>query len=288
MSIKVSPIRVLPITVVLALAGCSTSSNTREYELHGQVLAVDPARQEITIKHGDIHGFMPGMTMPFKVRDRALIQGRVPGDLVKATLVLEETDAFLRTIEKTGSAPLTEPAPAPRVDVLGPGDTPPDVELVDESKLPRRLSAFRGQTVGVTFMYTRCPLPNFCPLMDRNFKTVQDRVLADPGLRGRVRLLSVTLDPEFDRPAVLAKRARSLGAVAGTWSFLTGERESVERFAGAFGVSIMRDDPAKQEVVHNLRTGVVRPDGTILTVISGNEWTPEQLVDELRKAVATK
>jgi protein SCO1/2 len=214
--------------------------------------------------------------------------GRAPGDLVKATLVVEDADAFLRTIEKTGTAPLAAPPIVPKAHVLMAGDAAPDEELVDESGQPRRLSDFRGGVTAVTFTYTRCPLPNFCPLMDRNFKEVQTRVLEAPDLRGQVRLVSVTVDPDFDRPPVLANRARALGASPSAWIFLTGRRDAVDKFAGAFGISIMRDDPAGQEVQHNLRTAVVGRDGTVLTIFNGNEWTPPQLLDELRKAVAAK
>jgi protein SCO1/2 len=256
--------------------------------LHGQVLAVDTARHEITIKHDDIPRFMPGMTMPFKVRDPSLLNGRAPGDVVKATLVVEDAEAFLRTLEKTGSAPLSAPAIAPRAHVLAPGEPAPETSLVDQSAQLRRLSDFRGAVTAVTFTYTRCPLPNFCPLMDRNFKEVQDRVLAAADLRGQVRLLSVTIDPDFDRPPVLASRARALGASSSTWTFLTGSRDAVDTFAGAFGVSVMRDDPAGQEVLHNLRTAVLGRDGRVVIIFTGNEWTPSQLIDELRRAVAAK
>lgn len=286
--VDVTAFRALLIALVLVCAGCARVSNAREYELHGQVLAVDPARQEITIKHDDIPRFMPGMTMPFRVRDRSLLEGRTPGDLVKATLVVEEKDAFLRAIEKTGSAPLSAPAILPRPRVLGPGDEAPDVELVDESGRSTRFSDFRGRTVAVTFTYTRCPLPNFCPLMNRHFKAIQDRLLQDPALRDQVRLVSVTVDPDYDRPPVLARHARSIGAVPSTWSFLTGRREAVDTFAGAFGVSMMRSDPAKEEVEHNLRTAIMDRDGRIVTILNGNEWAPAQLLDELRKAVAAK
>ncbi len=186
---------------LIALALAPACGRGREYELRGQILAVDTARSEITIKHDDIKGFMPGMTMPFKVRDAALLQGRAPGDLIRATLVVEDAQGYLKAIERTGHAPVAErPAMRPLVDVLEPGDEVPDVALLDETGATRRLSEWRGRTLAITFIYTRCPLPDFCPLMDRQFADVQQIVTDDESLRGRVHLLSISFDPAYDTP----------------------------------------------------------------------------------------
>jgi protein SCO1/2 len=258
----------------------------REYELRGVVVSVDRSKQEITIKHEDIPRFMPGMTMPFKVEDERLLEGRVPGDLVRATLVVENANAYLRSIERTGSAPVPSDPAASLPNVLPAGAIVPNAGFVDETGKKRQLSDWRGQAVGVTFIYTRCPLPNFCPLMDQHFRRVQDVVDGDREMRGRVHLLSVTFDPEFDRPPVLAARAAQLGADAGTWNFLTGDRTEIEKFAAHFGISIMREEGSPEDIVHNLRTAVIDPEGRLVTILRGNEWTPQQLVAELRKALA--
>jgi protein SCO1 len=267
----------------LALAACGSGSKAQEYELQGQVLLVDQARREITIKHGDIPRFMPGMTMAFKVKDDALLRGRMPGELVKATLVVEESDAHLRTIERTGMAPIPEGTPPPaRLDVLAPRSPVADATFVDETGAARRLSDWRGKAVAVTFMYTRCPIPNFCPLMDRYFASVQEQVRRDPALAPHVQLLSVTFDPQHDTPAVLARHAQTLGADATLWRFLTGDAAAIEQFASQFGVSIARE--ASPEIVHNLRTAVIDPQGRLSIVLNGSEWTPADLVAELRSA----
>src|SRR5215213_5023222 len=133
---------ILTLAVAAALSGCSQA---RRYELHGQILAVDAARQEITIKHEDIRGFMPGMTMPFKVRDPRLLQGRTAGDLVTATLVVEDSIGYLEAVERTGHAELREAPPSlPRIDLLSAGDVPPDVRLIDETGTSRSLRDWRG------------------------------------------------------------------------------------------------------------------------------------------------
>jgi protein SCO1/2 len=273
------------IVASLWLGGCARSS-AREYELKGQVLAVDATRHEITIRHEDIPRFMPGMTMAFKVRDVRLLDGRVPGDLVTATLVVEQSSAHLRTLQRTGFAPVLEPPPPTRVmDLLAPGEQVRDATFIDETSMPRRIADWRGQVLAVTFMYTRCPLPNFCPLMDRQFEVAQGQIRADAALKGRVHLLSVTFDPDHDSPAVLAKRAASLQVDPAIWHFLTGRRDEIEQFASQFGVSVIHKagDP---EIVHNLRTAIIDAGGRLRAVLSGNEWTPTDLMMELRNARA--
>jgi protein SCO1/2 len=275
------------IAIFLTIAAC-VRSDAREYELKGQVVAVDRGRQEITIRHEDIPRFMPGMTMPFKVREASLLAGREPGDVVKATLVVEGTDAHLRTLERVGRAPVPETGPphAPP-GLLAQGQPVADLALVDESGEPRRVSAWRGRVLAVTFVYTRCPLPDFCPLMDRHFKTIQERVHRDESLNGRVQLLSVTVDPEHDTPAVLAKHAESLKADPSTWRFLTGTPADVEKFGSQFGVTFLREGARDGEVVHNLRTAIIDPGGRLATVMNGSEWTPADVMEELRRALGS-
>jgi protein SCO1/2 len=266
----------------LLLVGCARG---QEHELQGQVLAVDRGRQEITIKHGDIRGFMPGMTMPFKVKDARLLEGRSRGDLVTATLVVNDNAAYITKVTPTGHAPLSEAEPAVRaLDLLEPGMPVPAVELIDESGTARSLKDWRGRVLAVTFTYTRCPLPDFCPRMDQNFAAVQRALLADPDLRARTILLSVSIDPAFDTPQVLAEHARRAGADPRVWHFLTGERDAIEAFASRFGVSVFREGADPAGLTHNLRTAIIRPDGTLATVLGGTDWTPAAFLDAARHA----
>lgn len=276
------------VIAVMLITGCSRPP-VREYELQGQILSIDPATRQVVIKHGDIPGFMPGMTMPFTVRDERLLDGRVPGDLVRATLVVGEEEAHLRTLERTGFAPLPAGempvAPAP---LLNPGDLVAGSPLVDERGTRHTLEEWRGSVLAVTFIYTRCPVPDFCPLMDRHFKAVQEEIKRDKALQRGARLLSVSFDPEYDTPAVLAKHARALGADPAVWTFLTGDREDVRRFGAQFGMSILPGgkESAGAEIVHNLRTAVIDGEGRLVTIFKGNEWTPAELTAALRGARA--
>ena len=270
---------------LLLLSGCS---NAKEYPLVGQVLAVDTNQHVITVKHQDVVGFMPGMTMPFKVKDAKELDGRKPGDLISATLIVEDSLGYLADIKKTGEAPLPAGEPLPRLAMIEPGTEVPDTTLIDQEGRTKRVSEFRGKTIAVTFVYTRCPLPDFCPRMDRNFKAAQDLLRSDATLASRVHLLSVSFDPDYDTPQIMAAHARRVGADPALWSYLTGERKSVDLLAGAFGVSIMREDQPMQEIMHNLRTAVIDANGRLVTVLNGRDWTPEDLLSALRAADAKR
>lgn len=270
---------------VLTLAACApAAAPAREYELTGQVLAVRAESNEVLIRHGDIKDFMPGMTMPFRVRDQALLAGVAQGDLVTATLVVGDEASYLSAITRTGSAPLPEDAtgfPAGAgVHILEPGDEVPDTALTDHEGDEVRLPDWRGQAVAVTFTFTRCPLPEFCPLMDKRFAEIQQGVAADPALAGRVRLLSVSFDPDFDTPEVLKAHAGRLGADPSVWRFATAPAEIVDRFAAEFGVNVIR--VAEGDITHSLRTAVIGPDGRMVSVYSGNLWTADDVLNDLR------
>jgi protein SCO1/2 len=277
--------------VVLLLAGCANDRPTpeRRYQLQGQILAVRPETGEVLIRHGDIKGFMPGMTMPFAVKDRSLVADKAAGDLVTATLVVAGDTAWLAAITRTGSAPLPADIESPRippaagVTVLQPGSPAPDTALVDQDGRPLTLSAWRGSAVALTFIYTRCPLPQYCPLLDRRFAEVQRLAQADHGLRGRVRLLSVSFDPATDTPAVLRAHAARVGADPALWTFAMAPEDTVDRLAATFGINVIREKDAT--ITHNLRTAVIDARGRVARILDNNEWSAAELVEALRQAL---
>jgi protein SCO1/2 len=276
--------------IVLAaviVASCSRGPQPKEYEVRGQVLGVKPEAQEVLLKHEDIKGFMPGMTMPFKVRDAKLLNGIQPGDLVTATLVVADSDAHLSAISKTGHAQLEAPpaSASSGFELLKDGETVPDQLLIDQDGKPRPMSSFRGHRVALTFTYTRCPMPNFCPLMDRNFQALQREIKKTPALAD-VRLVTVSFDPEFDTPPVLKAHANRLEADPLIWSFVTGDRDEVERFAARFGIAIDRAEQNPIDITHNLRTAVIDPDGRLVNVHTGNDWAPADVLADLKKTPA--
>jgi protein SCO1/2 len=281
--------RVLLAALVLLLAGCGrTPAAPRVYELKGQVLAVKPERNEVLIKHEDIKGFMPAMTMPYKVKDAALLSGKDVGDLVNATLVVEEVDAYLTALTRTGHAAVESAPPVTDApDVLSTGAEVADALLVDQNGAAHPMSALRGHRVALTFIYTRCPLPDYCPLMNRNFAEVQKRIKQSPELAD-VRLVTMTMDPAYDTPAVMKSYAQGLAADPAVWSFATGEVSEVRKFSGQFGIFYEPDAQDASVLVHNLRTAIIDPDGRLVSILSDNTWTPAELVADLKKAPAPR
>jgi protein SCO1 len=275
---------------ISALALCSvacSSAPARSYQLQGQVLAIADDRQQATIKHEEIKGLMAGMTMTFRAKDTQLLSGVKPGDLINATLVVEEDGASITELKKVGEAPL-ETAPAPTAssgfELLKPGETVPETRFIDQDGKPRTFADFRGAPVAITFIYTSCPIPDFCPRMDSHFASIQRTIAADRSLSG-VHLVSITIDPLTDTPEVLRGHASRLMADPAVWTFLTGPRDDIDQFAARFGLSISRSLTNALDITHNLRTVIVDGSGAFVKVHIGNQWTPDQVVVDLKAAL---
>ncbi len=265
-------------------AACQRTPPAKHFEIKGQILAVIPDRQELTLKHEDIVGFMPAMTMNYQVASADLLKDRTPGELITGTLEVQDSTYRITAITHTGSAPVAEaPNRAAIAALLSEGEAVPDTALIDQHDRRRSFSDWKGSLTLVTFIYTSCPQPTFCPLMDQNFATIQRAVSEDPLLKGQVKLMSVSFDPDHDTPAVLAAHAAKLKADPAVWTFLTGDKVTIERFAGRFGIGLVASDTPGQ-IVHNLRTALVGRDGKVIKFYTGSDWTPGVALADLRAA----
>ena len=274
--------------LAILVSACGGGSDQREYTLQGQILSVEADHMQANIKHEDIPGFMMAMTMPYKVRDAKEFAPLTPGDLITATLVIVSNDAYLQDVQHVGEAPLPPPpAASPSAssgfELLKDGERVPDAPLVDQDGRKRSLSSFNGSALVMTFIYTACPFPTFCPLMDRNFAAIQERLKKDRALNAK--LASVSIDPLTDTPAVLKKHARELGADPAIWSFFTGDRDDIDRFASRFGLAVSRSLTDQRDVTHNLRTVIIDREGRLVKAYTGNEWTPDQIVADIKVLV---
>ena len=279
----------VPFMLLAVFAACGSKPDQREYPLQGQVIAVAGDHQQATISHEEIKGFMPAMTMPYKVRETAQLDAVAPGDLINAKLVVLSNDAYLTNVKKVGNAPLPKApaeAPAPSAssgfELLKPGEAVPDATFVDQTGKTRKFQTFKGSPVLVTFIYTNCPMPTFCPLMDQHFASIQRKLKAEPTLKDRVRLVSVSFDPIVDTPAVLSAHAKKLGADTKTWTFVTGDRDEIDRFASRFGVQVARATADARDITHNLRTAIIDASGKLVKIYIGNDWTPDQVIGDLK------
>jgi protein SCO1/2 len=206
------------------------------------------------------------------------------GDQIQAALVVTDDGFWLDAPVITKGQPdgLATVPPAGATEPQ-PGAQVPDVKLVNQDGRAVNTRQFKGRALVVTFIYTRCPLPNYCPLMSANFARLNAALESDPEARRRTHLLSVTLDPEYDRPEVL----RSYGAAyAGgkfdNWDFATGDPGEVRRFAEFFGLMYKPDGG---QVIHSLRTAIVTPDGRLYKIYRGNEWKPDEILSDLKGAM---
>jgi protein SCO1/2 len=266
----------------------SKAAEPARYPLKGRVVGVERPERTLTIAHEDIPGFMPAMTMDFVVReqDAVLLEGVGPGDDVTATLVVPDSRYWIEDLvvvkKGDGAAPDTAQARGARA-----GDAVPDVALVDQDGRPLRLSALKGRAYALTFVFTRCPLPEFCPLMMRSFAAAEAALAADPRLFDATRLVTVSFDPKHDTPAVLRRFGRPFQKTSPPfthWVLATGEEKELRRLGGALELEYQEDTGS---FVHNLRTAVVDREGRLARLLRGNEWRPEELVQELRKAAGS-
>jgi protein SCO1/2 len=280
----------LILLAVMTAASCGAPpppAHVREFPLTGEVLAIKPDRSEVRVKHDEVKGFMDAMTMWFNIRDPRLLDGIAPGDLISATLVLTAEDSYLTGIRKTGvgePGKASSPAPEP-AEILPVGAAVPDITFTDETGRPRPLSSYRGTYTLLTFIYTRCPLPDYCPRMNAHFAAVQRGLKAEPLLSRSVRLLSVSFDPEFDTPARLAVKAREMGADPALWHFVTAPRAQVDAFGGTLGLSVLREGADGSNITHNLRTALLDRDGRLARTYNGKEWVPEDVIRDLQALV---
>ena len=270
-----------------ALGACRR--NERRYELKGKVVMVERDKHLATIAHEDVKGLMPAMTMPYKFKEKAELDAVKPGDIVGGTLVIVENDAYLTKVKRIGEAPIEEAPPETTVataassglGLLNPGDVVPDSAFVDQDGKKKTFRAFRGSRVVLTFIYTKCPIPTFCPMMDRHFATLQEHFQDDPALKD-VHLVTVSFDPAVDTPPVLKKHARELMADLTRWTFLTGDRDDIDKFATRFGMSVARAPNDARDITHNLRTAVISAEGKLLKMYTGNQWTPKDILEDLK------
>lgn len=261
----------------------------REFDVRGMVRALDPGAREVRIQHEAIPGYMEAMTMPFYVQDTNELSGLIPGQEITFTLIVTEDDAWIENVQKTGRAENILPEGAPiriarEVEPLEVGDALPEYQFVNEQGQTVSLSRFKGQALVLSFLYTRCPLPNFCPLTAKKLARTQNQLLANTQAPTNWHLLSITIDPEFDTPERLKQFGKTYGYRPEHWSLLTGELIDITAIGEQFGLLFWTEDGT---VNHNLRTVVVDADSLIRTNLIGNEWEVGELVRQVVKACNT-
>ncbi|HEY3927254.1 MAG TPA: SCO family protein [Candidatus Koribacter sp.] len=254
-----------------------THKPTRQYELQGKVITVDRTTHSLTIEHQDVPGLMKGMTMPFRVKDDWVLDAAHPGDDVTATLVISGDSSHLENVVLTETG---NPAPSEAgVHVPQIGDAVPDFVFTNQDGKKLHIAQFRGKAVLLTFIYTRCPLPDYCIRMSRNFSDIARQLKQQPALYDKTMQLSVSFDPQYDTPKVLHEYGSNYAGEVDPkfthWEFVSATPDETKKAADFFGLSYFPGGIGDAgQIVHTLRTVVIGPDGKITHLFSGNEWKP--------------
>jgi protein SCO1 len=266
----------------------AADTNAKQYPVKGKVVSTDASRGEVVLDAAAIPGFMEAMTMPYKLRTPNIISELHPGDQITATLYVTDSSDLLDQIVITGTAqpdykpPITYHVPAT-------GDAVPDFKFVNQNGKHISISSFKGKILLVTFVYTRCPLVDYCVRMSKNFATVDKALAADPALYAKTHLLTLSFDPDYDTPAVLKSYG---GAYTGKytqenfahWDFAVpskGDLESVDKFFDV-GVTPEKD----KSITHSLSTAIIGPDGKIFKWYPTNDWTTDQAIADIKELAA--
>ena len=271
--------------------GCDRPAKTNalprevRYETRGIVRSLPPDGKTIEVEHEDIRGFMPSMTMPFVVRKPREMSGLRIGDAISFRLSVTQNDSWIDEIRKIPLGDLhlpvatSTPAKSANAPRLHDGDSMPFFQLVDQDGKKVSLETFRAHPFVVTFIFTRCPVPNFCPRMSRNFAELQNALKNGTGPLSQARLLSISFDPEFDSPAVLRAYADHAGADPGVWTFATGGKLEIDQLTHAFSVYVQAEGGT---ISHGLATALVDGEGNIRKIWRGNEWKPEEVLQAIK------
>ena len=267
----------------------AAASSYKVYKLRGKVVTTNSATGEVTLDHEAIPGFMDAMTMPYKLRDSSIIGELHPGDVITADLMVsQEADADV-SLDHIVVVAQDKPDYKPTViyHVPAAGDKVPDFAMRNQDGRMIHLDQYRGKEVLITFIYTRCPLPNFCPLVTHNFAAIEKQLAADPKLYGNTHLLSVSFDPDQDTPERLrAYGAQYIGSdkrdAFAHWDFAVPQKPVVAEMAKYFDVGITGS--ADGTINHTLSTTLIGRDGKVVNFYPGNEWSPDQVVNDIKQA----
>ncbi len=265
---------------------------TQVFQVNGVIVELLPAEKSVRIRHEEIPNYMPAMTMSFDVLDTNELAGLAVGDPVAFRMTVTETTGWIDQVKKRDVDPALAlatilPANAPLrlvrdVEPLAVGDLLPDYRFTNQLGRVVNLAEFRGAALAITFIFTRCPYPTFCPLMSSNFKAVHDSLRQNANAPTNWHLLEITIDPDFDTPERLKGYAATYQADPARWSFLTGALIDVTAITEQFGMQFTREPGGG--INHNLRTVVIDATGRVQRILAENKWHADELVAEVIKA----
>ena len=289
---------ILFLSVILLFTACkkpespqSTSADVKRYTLKGKVIAVDKAKKKATIEHEEVKGYMKGMTMEFPIRADWIWEDLKPGsEISNADLVVDDAkgEFWLENLALVLAPNPNQPVPVDeRFAQIG--KEVPEFALTDQDGKRLSTKDLRGKAWAITFIYARCPLPDYCIKMSTNFSDAALQIM-NSDLKDKMRLVSVSFDPENDTPEKLRSYGQGyLGKDAkpdfSVWQLAVGNDKEVRSIADFFGLRYETDQNDKTQINHSLRTAVISPAGKVTKIFGGNDWTPNDLIKELKVAL---
>jgi protein SCO1/2 len=266
----------------------------KRYPFTGRVVSIDSRTQSTVIDGDAVPGFMEAMLMPYKVKPAATLNHLLPGDSISADVVVvrkndEAPDYWLENVIFIRHNDTPQAAGANSVHMPAPGEEVPDFSFTNQSGKHISLKQYRGKILLVTFIYTRCPFPDFCPRVSSNFAEIYKELGANPALAD-THLLSISFDPEHDTPKVLRDYGFSVAhthepALFSRWEFAAPRAADLLNVAGFFALTVK---PEAGSITHNLSTAVIDPDGKIVKWYHGNDWRPSDLIKDVASAHGAK
>jgi protein SCO1/2 len=260
----------------------------KTYPMRGKIVSTNTATGEVTIDHQAIPGFMEAMTMPYKLRDTRILTELHPGDLITADVLVSQTADAAVYVDHFVVIGQAKPdyRPAVQYHVPQTGDKVPDFRLVNEDGHPIHMAQFHGKALLLTFIYTRCPLPDFCPRVTHDFAVLEKSLALNPALYAKTHLLCASFDPDGDTPARLKGYGETyMGSMApkafAHWDFAVSSKAELQPMAQWFDVGLTSEPDGT--ITHTLSTTLIGPDGKVVRFYPGNEWTPEQVLSDVQK-----
>jgi len=278
----------LPLAVVSAEpAGLSllnsSGTNAQTFSAQGVVQEVESDGQILVIKHDAIPGYMDAMTMPFKLKGPVAGNGLQRGDEISFQLHVTENESWVDHIQKTGSRVLPNDISPSNAPPIRPRHPLLDYKFTNELGQAMSLGDFRGQALAITFFYTRCPLPDYCPRLSKNFQEASQKLAGMPDAPTNWHFLSISFDPETDTPSLLKAYGEMYHYDPAHWSFLTGPPDKISELAGLSGVMFQRDGVFLN---HNLRTLIIDANNHLQTVFQIGGDLSDAIVAQILKAAA--
>jgi protein SCO1/2 len=267
-------------------ATASSKGGPKRYALKGKVISIDKKAGAANISNEPIAGFMDPMVMPYPIKPASDLEQLQPGDAITADVVVDGEKYWLENLKVVSHAASPADKPSASMHIPAPGDEVPDFKLVNQDGKSISLRQYRGQTLLLTLIYTRCPFPDFCPRVSHQFSVIEKQLRTNPERYGKTHLLSISFDPAHDTPKVLRAYGFSCtsskdAGIFNHWEFSAIPSAELPEFASYFALTYKEEGGL---ITHSLSTAVISADGKLFKWYHGADWQPSDLLEDVAAA----